>query len=214
MRSLLILVALAGCYETANTSSLDVLAKRDSGAVLTEPPLQAARDVAAAMLHQGYTLEDQGKAGDGIQLRLVKPGVAYARDTWSGVYELVGSNMYVTVLPAGAGSTVSFVGKPTLEGEENADVPDVVKEDVMNGEAEAHAIHSALAELQLKGVIAGKLPSDAPVYVEPDRAPDPDCMAERKAILKQADATKDLDERAKLVLSAKECPALIQPVGS
>jgi hypothetical protein len=213
MRSTLALLALvAGCYQTATTSTLDVIPPQQSGALWNEPPIEAARAVASVLEAHGYVLQDQGKAAAGVQLKMTRAVVAVVPDARS--WDTVGSVMYATVLPVSGGSTVTFVGKPTLDGEENAEVPFNVKDAYMTGAFEAEVIHGALAELELKGVVAGALPASTPMYVEPAKAPDAACMAQRKQILAQADATKDLDQRAKLVLSAPECPAVLQPIGS
>ncbi|HEY4178694.1 MAG TPA: hypothetical protein VGM90_17730 [Kofleriaceae bacterium] len=224
MRTILLafLVTVAGCYESVHSTSLNVIPREQSGAVLAKPPIDAARDVANVLQTRGYVLAEQGKAAGGVQMKFVA-GVAVIRD-YGHTHSTVGSVMYALVLPAPGGSTVSFVGKPTLDGEEACGVTDTECTSVsapvgpadgyMTGETEAAVIHSALAQLQLDGLYVAPLPANAPLYVAPERSRDPICLANRKQVLDEASRTQNLDERGKLVRSAPNCPATVDPVGT
>lgn len=219
---LVLLITLAGCYESVHSTSLNVIPRDQSGAVLGKPAIEAARDVAAVLTTRGYVLVEQGRVAGGVQMKFVA-NVAVIRD-YGHTHSTVGSVMYALVLPAAGGSTVSFVGKPTLDGEEpcgitatectSVSVPIGPADGYMTGETEASVIHSALAQLQLDGLYVGPLPADVPMYAAPEMARDPLCMQRRKQVLAQANLTTDLEQRGKLVMSAPNCPAVVNPVSA
>ena len=83
----------------------------------------------------------------------------------------VGSVFYVWIMPNATGSTITMVGKPTLNGAEpcSPGTPELACADFsvnptfqstfMSGQAEADTAHGVLSELSLEGFATGSLPA-------------------------------------------------------
>lgn len=227
MRFLPLVIAsmLAGCAMAPLTaSSLDHLAAAQSGATSAHAPLDAAREVTRLFAVRGYALSDQHPitGTDGYAIRLTKSSrtIPAVRDDDQGYNARdVGSAFYVWVMPNATGSTITMVGKPTLNGAEpcSSGTPGLACADFsvdptfastfMSGQAEADVAHGVLSELALEGFATGPLPADTPVIPGTPSAArvNAACEQERHAVFARAQATQDLDERTKLLQSAPVC---------
>ena len=213
---------LAGCVMTSTitSSSLDHMAAAQSGATSTHAPLDAAREVTRLFASRGYALGEEHpiNATGGYAIRLTRTDrvlLSVSRRGFAGPLD-VGSVFYVWIMPNATGSTITMVGKPTLNGAEPCSSatpgltcssefetdPDFAS-NYLSGQAEADVAHGVLSELALEGFATGALPVGTPII--PGTPPDPVCEQQRHAAFARARATQDLDERAKLLQSAPAC---------
>ncbi|HEY4244684.1 MAG TPA: hypothetical protein VGM88_32945 [Kofleriaceae bacterium] len=203
------LFLLAGCAGSMAEipTSRALLSLDDSSATLKLPPVAAARELLADMAPAGFALANETDTQGAI---IVK----FTRQNLIGL----GSAVYAWIRPAPGGSTISFVGKPTLLGEEgcseytpgqacNQQLSDDAEElgDYMTGGPEADAIHGVLATLRLKGVVLGPAPESAAPSA-PATAADPVCLAQRHAVFAQAAAVSGSQAKAAILATAPACP--------
>jgi hypothetical protein len=222
------LVLLTGCVmaTTITASSLDHMAAAQSGATSARAPVEAAREVTRLFAVRGYALGDDHPMGNtgGYAIRLTKSNrniaVTKTDDQRIGPLD-VGSVFYVWVMPNAAGSTITMVGKPTLNGAEpcSAQTPGLAcasdfetdptfAATYLSGESEAEVAHGVLSELALEGFATGPLPAATPIIPGTHVAPPVDhavCEQQRHAAFARAQATQDLDERTRLLQSAPAC---------
>lgn len=223
--ALICVLALTGCLTAVTSSSRSYLGPDQSGATTARTPVDAAREVTRLFEVRGFALADQHAVdGGGFALKLTKSnrGLAAAKgdDQYLGSND-VGSAFYVWIMPAAAGSTISMIGKPTLNGAEpcSKEVPELACNDVevndtfattfMSGRTEADIVHGVLSELSLEGFTTGALPASAAMMPKaPTLAPEAACLTKRHDALAAAQLVNDLGERAKLLQAVPECPAV------
>jgi hypothetical protein len=223
--ALICVLALTGCLTAVTSSSRSYLGPDQSGATSARTPVDTAREVTRLFEVRGFALADQHAiAGGGYGLKLTKSnrGLAAAKgdDQYLGSND-VGSAFYVWIMPAQGGSTISMIGKPTLNGAEpcSKEVPELACNDVevndtfastfMSGRTEADIVHGVLSELSLEGFATGSLPANASTMPKaPTLSPDAACLARRQQALAAAQLIADLGARAKLLEAAPECPAV------
>jgi hypothetical protein len=221
MRKLLFVVILAaagtGCLTSVTSSSRSYLGPAQSGAATARSVDDTAREVTRLFAVRGFAMIDQHADGPGgaLQLKFAKGNRALAAtkdDTQPYSPGDVGSVFYAWVTPSGEGSTVALLGKPTLEGIEPCTDDGVALRcsqlrvesqfagTYLSGRVEAEIAHGVLAELALEGYATGPFAGPPPTPSTPA-----DCMAERRRILRQADAERDPEKHAKLLHSVPTC---------
>ena len=218
--------ALSGCVfgMPVNTSSLTYLSAGQSGATSAHSPIDTAREITRLFGVRGVALAEQhqitGSGGYAIRLTKSDRGIPASKgDDLPITARDVGSVFYVWVVPAGSGSTITMVGKPTLDGAEpcapelpqlacstSFDVDPTFASVFLSGKAEADVVQGVLSELELEGFANAGLPAETPIVPgTPPPTPAAVCEQQRHDAFARAEATQDLDERTRLLKSAPEC---------
>jgi|HubBroStandDraft_6_1064221.scaffolds.fasta_scaffold98094_2 hypothetical protein len=219
-------VVFPGCLvgTEVNTSSLTYLTTGQSGATSAHAPVDAAREVTRLFGIRGVALAEQhqitGSGGYAIRLTKSDRGIAATKDdSLPTTARDVGSVYYVWVVPSGSGSTVTMVGKPTLDGAEpcspdapglacsaSFDVDPTFASAFLSGKAEADVVQGVLSELELEGFASAGVPAQTPIVPgTPAGVPHDVCEQQRHDAFAHAQATQDLDARAQILKSAPEC---------
>ncbi len=218
--------ALSGCLVgvPVHTSSLTYLSVGQSGATTAHAPVDTAREVTRLFGIRGVALAEQhpitGTGGYAIRLTKSNRGIPATKDDSLPITARdVGSVFYAWVVPSGSGSTVTMVGKPTLDGAEpcspgalglacsaSFDVDPTFASAFLSGKAEADVVQGVLSELELEGFANAGLPAATPIVPgTPPPMPVAVCEQQRHDAFARAQATQDLDDRATILKSAPDC---------
>jgi hypothetical protein len=209
--SLVLALALTGCYATAK-SSRTVLGSPQSQAAVRAPAREAALEIVRLFASRGFALVDQQTRDAALVLRF-KGDRAVTLRAHSPARQL-GSAFYVSIDPGVDDQViVSIDGSPVVDdieicapyavGSCQSTVEPSLQEHV-DGRAEADVVRGVFSELALLDLVVGPDPHNPAVVQQ--LTPQKLCASERHRALVEAYQADDERERKRLIAAAPSCP--------
>jgi hypothetical protein len=207
--SLVLTLALTGCFATAQPSR-SVLGAGRSQAAIRAPPRESAQQIVRLFASRGYALVDQQAREASLVLHFKGNRESVSRGRSHSLQ--FGSAFYVSLDPGPDDQTVvSIDGTPVVDGIEICTAYTVAPckstvelslEAHVNGRAEADVVHGVFTELALHDLVAGPGP-DSPAVQQ--LTPQKLCAVERHRALREAYQADDEQERKRLIAAAPTC---------